>query len=115
MKKQQINLVLIIGMLLASMSLYADYKVATVSSGTVDAVNTGKSSVTINGQQYRYQLDEKGSMFSLDEVQHVPVKINQLKVGNTYHFEKTSNKEDPQPADFDSILFISATPLSEIE
>lgn len=116
MNKQLFKLSSILTLLLfAATQLHADYSVSTISSGIVNDVNAGRSIVTINGQNYTYKLDEKGSMFALDEIEHVALKLNELTVGETYYFEKTSSEKDPKFTDFDGIIFISATPIKESE
>jgi len=107
--------VAVITLLLLMTLVNAEELTFNVSSGTLTGVNVGKALVTFDGYTYKYKLDSKTSIFSLDEINHKPIDIRSLKVGEKYYFEKSSKVPDPKFNDFDTVVFVSEQPLSEID
>ena len=119
MTKMNMKLFLMVCFALCSIAK-ADKQVSVtvVTSGLLDAVIAGESSVVFNGLKYKYKLDEKNSVLSSDEVEPKAIKLGELQVGQNYFFEKVSYSkldENPKASDFKYIVFITDTKPMELE
>ncbi|MCX7554647.1 hypothetical protein OS175_12205 [Marinicella sp. S1101] len=89
--------------------------VTETGSGVLDAVVTADDSVVFNGIKYKYVLNTKASTLAIDESEPQPLKINQLKVGENYYFDKISFDMKSANPKFREITFITDTKPMEIE
>lgn len=89
--------------------------VTETGSGVLDAVVTSDDSVVFNGIKYKYLLNTKASSLAIDESEPQPLKINQLKVGENYFFDKISYDMRSTNPKFREVIFITDTKPMEIE
>lgn len=93
-------------------SVYADTEVAitAVDTAILEAIVGNEKAVVFNGRKYKYTIDEKQSILSMDESEPKPLKLSELKVGQSYYFEKVIFEKlhrEPSVQDFRHIIFIT--------
>lgn len=84
--------------------------VTSVSSGILDAIIATEDSVVFNGLKFKYKIDEKQSVLSIDESEPTPLSLKELQVGQMYFFDKVAfiNKDaEPKASDFKTIIYIT--------
>ena len=105
---------MLVGMVSVSYS-EGQYLTTSVKSGTLDVINKSDNTVVFNGINYRYKLNERISVLAIDESGIKPLKLSELRAGNSYYFETMTDVMDPKESDFKEIIYISDTKPEELE
>ena len=112
MKKINLKVIVMIFSFSMLIPVYAanEVFVSNVQAGKLESVDAKGRIVTFNGRKYRYRIDEAQSVLNVDETEPDVLEMYELKVGDTYYFEKVVFKkldDEPTVDDFKDIIFIT--------